>query len=380
MLGALFVVAGIGLLVDAWEALGQQPSADDWRRFGASAQQQAGRFENPEPIVNHMWAFMKDVPNGSEVQSPATPIPVFGDAEAALARAPRSDVRVTWMGHSSVVIEIGGLRVLTDPVWGLAAGPWSWAGPRRFYAPPIGLDALGPLDAVLISHDHYDHLDYPTVVALASSVPLFIVPLGVGAHLRYWGVAPEKIHEVDWWDEVQIGEVTITATPARHASGRQFFDKDRTLWCGYTLSTAQRRLYFSGDTGMFRGMRDIGARLGPFDLAMIEVGAYNRGWPDWHIGPEQAVEAAGWLHAERLLPIHWGLFTLAPHGWTEPIERVLHAAKDRGLKTWTPQPGQPLELGADEATRVWWPALPWRGATDDPIVSSLLGDDDARVP
>jgi L-ascorbate metabolism protein UlaG (beta-lactamase superfamily) len=283
------------------------------------------------------------------------------------------------MGHSSVVIEVGGLRVLTDPVWGLAAGPWAWAGPQRFYAPPIGLDALGRLDAVLISHDHYDHLDYPTIVALASSVPMFIVPLGVGAHLRYWGVEPEKITEVDWWDEVQIGEVTITSTPARHASGRQLFDKDRTLWCGYALSTAKRRLYFSGDTGMFRGMREIGERLGPFDLAMIEVGAYNRGWPDWHIGPEQAVEAAGWLRAERLLPVHWGLFTLAPHGWTEPIERVLHAAKKRGLNTWTPQPGQPLELGADEATRVWWPELPWRDAMDDPIVSSQLEEDSAHV-
>ncbi len=368
------------LVADAWAAFGHRPSADDWRRFGGSAQQQRGRFENPEPIENHMWAFVRDLPNASRVQSPSTPIPAFEGAAAALARAPASDVRVTWMGHSSVLVELDGVRLLTDPVWGPAAGPWSWAGPRRFYAPPVALDALGPLDAVLISHDHYDHLDYPTIVALAADVPRFVVPLGVGAHLRYWGVSPDKITEVDWWDEVAVGAVRLTATPARHASGRQVFDKDRTLWCGYALSSASGNLYFSGDTGMFRGLREIGDRLGPFDLAMIEVGAYNRGWPDWHIGPEQAVRAAAWLRAERLLPIHWGLFALASHGWTEPIERVLHAADAQALKTWTPQPGQPLELDDPAATRQWWPALPWRDATDDPIVSSLLGGDSERSP
>ena len=369
---ALVTALVTALIVDAWTAFGHQPSADDWRRMGGSTQQTRGRFENPEPIKNHMLRFVQDLPDSSSVQSPDAPISVFEDGAAALARAPASDARITWMGHSSVLIELGGVRVLTDPVWGPVAGPWTWAGPRRFYAPPVSLEALGDLDAVLISHDHYDHLDHSTIAALAQKVPRFIVPLGVGAHLRYWGVPSEKITEVDWWDVVDVANIRITATPARHASGRQVFDQNRTLWCGYALSSASSNLYFSGDTGMFPGLREIGERLGPFDLAMIEVGAYNRAWPDWHIGPEQAAQAASWLQAKRLLPIHWGLFALAPHGWTEPIERVLSAAKERGLTTWTPQPGQPLELGVSESTDRWWPSLPWRDAQADPIVSSMV--------
>ncbi|MGB1700585.1 MAG: MBL fold metallo-hydrolase, partial [Nannocystaceae bacterium] len=287
LIGGTVLCMGAWLLVDAWEALGHRPSAEDWRRMGASVQQQGGRFENPEPIENHMWAFFVDLPDVSAAQSPEQPIRLYEAVVSELKEVPTTDARVTWMGHSTVLIELDGARLLTDPVWGPVAGPWAWAGPRRFYAPPVSLDELGPLDAVLISHDHYDHLDHPTIVALAQVVPRFIVPLGVGAHLRYWGVAPEKITEVDWWDVVEIEGVKITATPARHASGRQVFDKDRTLWCGYALAGSTNNLYFSGDTGMFPGLREIGARLGPFDLAMIEVGAYNRAWPDWHIGPEQ---------------------------------------------------------------------------------------------
>src|SRR5581483_8516138 len=174
--------------------------------------------------------------------------------------------------------------------------------------------------AVVISHDHYDHLDMKTILQMNDWPTRFVVPLGVGAHLEYWGIAPEKIVELDWWENTRIGAATITAAPARHASGRTLWDRDAKLWAGWSFASDRHRVFFSGDTGPFPGMREIGERLGPFDVAMIEVGQYGRSWPDWHIGPERAVEAVGMLRGQTMLPIHWGLLTLSFHGWTEPIE------------------------------------------------------------
>ena len=214
---------------------------------------------------------------------------------------------------------------------------------------------------MVISHDHYDHLDHRTIVALKDRDVKFVVPLGMGAHLAYWGVPEARIVELDWWERTNFGGrggMDIVCTPARHASGRMIVDDGATLWAGFAFIGAAHRVYYSGDTGLFPAMREIGARLGPFDLTMIEVGQYGSGWPDWHIGPEQAVRAHGMVRGRVMLPVHWGKFQLAYHAWTEPVERTLAAAAAAGATVITPRPGQSIEPAAPHAFERWWPRAP----------------------
>ena len=203
-----------------------------------------------------------------------------------LSTLPESGLRVTWFGHSSFLVELDGIRTLVDPIWSDRASPFTWAGPERFYPPTVRLDELPPLDAVIISHDHYDHLDQPTVQALATRDLLWLVPLGVGAHLEHWGVPQARIKELDWWDSFTIDGVVITATPSRHFSGRSilFTDQYATLWAGWAWSGPTRSLFYSGDTALHHDFREIGERLGPFDITLMEVGAYNQRWADVHLG------------------------------------------------------------------------------------------------
>ncbi|MCF8033504.1 MAG: MBL fold metallo-hydrolase [Desulfarculaceae bacterium] len=237
------------------------------------------------------------------------------------------------------------------------------------------LDQLPPIDAVVISHDHYDHLDYATVRDLGERVPVYIVPLGVGAHLESWGVARERIVERDWWGEVKLNGLTFTATPARHFSGRSLFlrDREKTLWCGWAVAGPEHRVFYSGDTGMFPGFAQIANRLGPFDAVIMEIGAYSRMWPDVHIGPEQAVQARLDLGSGLLIPAHWGTFNLAMHSWTEPVERLLAAAAKAGVAVVVPRPGQSVEPADPPQPVRWWPALPWRSAEEALLVSTGLG-------
>ena len=365
----LLLVAMVAL-VQAWEALGTSAEGERLSRMEQSPQWQDGAFENPEPLWNDYTGMFTELADVSPNGEPDVDLPVVQTNPKTLATAPRSGLRVTWLGHSTTLIEIDGVRVLTDPVWNERTSPLSWAGPQRWYPPLISIEDLPTIDAVLISHDHYDHLDLPSIQALNDGEQVFVVPLGVGAHLEYWGVASNQIVELDWWEIHTMGDVTLTCAPARHASGRMMLDYNQTLWAGYALQGPEHNVFFSGDTGLFTGMTTIGEQLGPFDLALIEVGAYGQAWPDWHIGPEQAVEATIMLQAEQLLPIHWGLFNLAYHAWTEPIERVLVAAKDYGVPVLTPKPGEIIEPSIDSPTEQWWPDVPWRTADEYPIVST----------
>jgi len=360
-------------VVDGWRAFGTSAEGPRRARMERSPQWSAneGVFVNPEPLYNDWWGML--TMSSSAYASPSSPIDAITPPPSRFATPPETGLRVTWLGHSTLLVEIDGHVVLTDPVWGERSSPVDWAGPARWYPPPIPLEALPELDAVVISHDHYDHLDYPTIAAMSGWDVPFIVPLGVGAHLAYWGVPEARILEVDWWDRIELGDLTIVCTPARHASGRVLIDKDDTLWASYALLGPQHRVYFSGDTGLFPALADIGARLGPFDLTMIEAGAYGSAWPDWHLGPEQAVTAHRMVSGRAMLPIHWGLFDLAYHGWTEPMERVLAAAAREGVTVLAPRPGASVEPEAAPALERWWPEVPWRTGAEDPIVATRMG-------
>lgn len=363
-IGVLFLIAALVMLAQAWEGIGKTATGERRARMERSPQWHQVTFENPEPIENHFFELFKV--SGSDDLSPKAPVPtVVPD----FSQPPQNGLRVTWFGHSSTLVELDGTRILTDPMWSERAGPLTWVGPERYFPPVMPLERLGRIDAVVVSHDHYDHMDHRTLIALKDQAAKFIVPLGAGAHLEYWGIAPEKIVEVDWGDEVPVRDVTIVSTEVRHATGRQVFDRDLTLWSGYALIGPMHRVYFSGDTGLFTGLETIGAKYGPFDLTMFEVGQYHRSWPDWHMGPEQAVLAHQKLRGRVFLPIHWGLLTLAYHAWTEPVERALLEAQRVGVTIVTPKPGQSFDPLSPPAPEKWWPAVPFQTAAQHPIVS-----------
>lgn len=367
----LAVAAGVAL---GWRAFGHRATGTRRARMENSPQWANGKFVNPQPLHNDMIGSLRALREVSPDVTPKSPVPVLSIGAHHFDSLPASGLRVTWMGHSTSIIEIDGARVLTDPVWSERPSPISWLGPKRYYAPLITIDKLPAIDAIVISHDHYDHLDYPTVVALAKQTKAkFVVPLGVAAHLEYWGVPLDRIVELDWWESTTIDSLSITLTPARHASGRfGFFGNDETLWGGFAIRSAQHRVYYSGDTGLFPGMNDIGARLGPFDVTMIETGQYHRSWPDWHIGPEQAVNANPRVQGKTMIPVHWGLYTLAMHAWTEPVERTLVAADLARVTLFTPQPGEGVQPQLGFTNTRWWPAVPWQTAAQHPIVSTQI--------
>jgi len=366
-IGLVLLLAALVAVVAGWTNFGHRATGARRDRMKRSPEWHGSEFVNPQPIVNHWGPMLRGLVSADPATTPsAPPATVHPDLRAA----PASGLRVTWLGHSSTLVEIDGQRVLTDPFWSERVTPIAGIGPGRWYPPPLPLEELPSIDAVLISHDHYDHLDRATVVALDARGTRFVVPLGVGAHFEYWGIAAEHIVELDWWQRTRIGALEIASTPARHASGRQLFDRDATLWCGYALLGSRHRVYYSGDTGLFPALHDVGAKLGPFDLTMIEVGQYAQGWPDWHSGPEQAVRAHQWVGGKIMLPVHWGLFALAYHGWTEPIERALVAAHAAGVPLLTPRPGQSVEPETPPPSERWWPSLSWHRADEDPIVSS----------
>ncbi|WP_299762015.1 MBL fold metallo-hydrolase [uncultured Pontibacter sp.] len=261
---------------------------------------------------------------------------------------------ITWLGHSAFMIEIDGKRLLLDPMLGERASPLSFLGPKRFAALPITAADMPRIDAILISHDHYDHLDYGSVQELASKTTHFYVALGVGAHLERWGVPAKKITEMDWWEEATFEGLTFAATPSRHFSGRGLTDRMKTLWTSWVIRGRQDKIFFSGDSGYFDGFATIGEKYGPFDITLMECGQYNELWSAIHMMPEQTVQAHIDLKGKVLMPIHWGAFSLAMHGWTEPVERATAKAQELGVTVATPLIGEPLILHGEVPQQTWW--------------------------
>ncbi|MEO6794265.1 MAG: MBL fold metallo-hydrolase [Mycobacterium sp.] len=284
---------------------------------------------------------------------PSTPVPLvepdFSGAAEPLA--------ITWLGHATVLIEVDGYRVLTDPVWSERCSPSDAVGPKRLHPPPVELSALPAVDAIVISHDHYDHLDIDTITSLARSQRApFVVPLGVGAHLRAWGVPADRVIELDWDEHAALGELTLTCTPARHFSGR-FLTRNLTLWASWVIAGPGHRVYFGGDSGYTADFRRIGADYGPFNVTLLPIGAYNTAWPDVHMNPEEAVRThldVNGAGSGTLVPIHWCTFRLAPHQWDEPVERLLAAADAAGVQTAVPRPGERVCPEATPEFNPWW--------------------------
>ena len=246
---------------------------------------------------------------------------------------------------------------ITDPVFAERASPFSFAGPKRFHAPPISIAELPALQGVLLSHDHYDHLDSHAVMQLEGKTQVFLCTLGVGDRLVSLGIPPEKVQQYDWWQGTEVNGVRFTATPAQHFSGRGLGDGNRTLWASWVIETGEQRVFFSGDTGYFSGFAEIGKRFGPFDLTLMETGAYNESWPYVHMHPEQTVQAHVDLGGRWLLPIHNGTFDLSMHAWWDPFERVVELSQQRGIPLTTPMMGERLNIAAPHAGSHWWQPL-----------------------
>ncbi|RMG75151.1 MAG: hypothetical protein D6722_01425 [Bacteroidetes bacterium] len=310
-----------------------------------------GRFVNPVATDAMNLGRLPEVLGrqikGGQERTPPSP---WTFAEAQRERLAPTGVQVNWLGHASVLLHIEGHYYLTDPVLTERAAPFPWLGPARFFPSPIALDDMPPLQAILLSHDHYDHLDYETMLVLQGRTQDFVVPLGVDAHLRHWGVDPARIQVLDWGETATSGPLRITATPARHFSGRGMV-RDQSLWASYVLDSGTHKVYFGGDSGIFPGYREIGTAHGPFDLCIMPIGAYDPAWHDIHLNPEEAVAAFQDLGGGTFLPIHWGTFNLALHSWHDPIDRLCEALAPEARLL--PAPGTWVRPD-DRPTGRWW--------------------------
>jgi L-ascorbate metabolism protein UlaG (beta-lactamase superfamily) len=253
--------------------------------------------------------------------------------------------------------------VLIDPIWSDRCSPSRLAGPKRLHRPPIALEELPRIDAVVISHDHYDHLDMHTIIELVRlhDAP-FVVPIGVGAHLEAWNVPADRIIELDWDESTTVGDLKLTATPAQHFSGRTMTKRNYTLWSSWVIAGPTRKVFYSGDTGYFAGFARIGALYGPFDATLVQVGAYDTAWPDIHMMPEEGVAThvdvqGGQADHGVMIPVHWGTFTLAFHAWGEPVDRVWRESKDRGVTIAVPRPGETVDIDHPPSVDGWWQAI-----------------------
>ncbi|HEX8629355.1 MAG TPA: MBL fold metallo-hydrolase [Catenuloplanes sp.] len=359
MVAAALAAAAAGWAVrDIPAALGARPSGARGARVRQSPQFRDGAFRNTVPATV--------VPPGSaprllaaaltdrERRHPSAPIPVV---TAPAGGTDPDGLYVTWYGHSSALVEIEGRRVLLDPVWSERCSPSRLVGPRRLHQPPVALNRLPPLDVVVISHDHYDHLDMDTIRSLVDlQAASFLVPLGVGAHLERWGVPAARIVELDWHESATVAGIDFIAAPARHFSGRAF-NRDDTLWASWVFAGRAHMVFYCGDTGYFPGFAEIGATHGPFDATLVQIGAYGAAWPDIHMTPEDGVAAHLDVRGGLMIPVHWGTFTLALHDWAEPVDRVWRAAKERDVRLAVPRPGERIDVAAAPSVDGWWQAI-----------------------
>lgn len=343
--GVVLVLALYAYLSTPVPAYPGSPQYRNGQFHNFSSKTSPGFWNNPRLI----WTFLFDKPAGTV---PDKPLPVTRLGRADLLAAP--DNSVFRLGHSTLLFKLRGKFWLTDPMFAERASPFPWFGPKRFHPVPILPEDLPPLEAVILSHDHYDHLDRAAIEKLAGKTRYFVAPLGVGDLLVSWGVPAQKVRQLDWWESTEIELVRLVATPAQHFSGRSFWGKNKTLWTSWTILTPDVRLFFSGDSGYFDGFKAIGEAYGPFDMAFMETGAYNSHWPSIHMRPEETLQAFLDLRGKWLFPIHNGSFDLSLHTWTDPFEQISRLAHERGVALTTPPMGERVDLLSPQAGRAWW--------------------------
>ncbi|MBJ6364336.1 MBL fold metallo-hydrolase [Paenibacillus sp. GCM10012307] len=349
----------IFLIYQYYPPLGGKSSTESRKRIHESNHFADGKFHNQistpldyglKGTVDTTVKAIKGIPNSK----PKGSIPVQPFDSKSFIENPED--QVIWFGHSTLLLKVSGVKLLLDPVFGDYASPVRYVGPKRYSDKlPAQIEDLPDIDAVIISHDHYDHLDYGSIRKLRGKVKQFIVPLGVAGHLTNWGVDPGKIIELDWWDEESFQGLTIASTPARHFSGRGGGRSGPTLWSSWVIVGGKSKIYYSGDSGYAPHFKEIGSKYGPFDLTLMECGQYDEKWASIHMTPEESLNANLDVQGKRMIPIHWGAFTLAFHSWTDPIERAKHAADKLNVELATPKIGETMFINAREYPDAhWW--------------------------
>ena len=363
--GLIILVAfSVFLFVNLQPDFGGKPTKVQKEKYKLSQNYREGKFVNQIPTEMSMdfrtgISVMREFIKGTPQSRPKSSLPVLEIDSIEIANKLDSKSRITWFGHSSFLIEMDGIKLLIDPMFSNTPAPHPALGPSRFTQKmPIEIEKLPWIDAVVISHDHYDHLDYSSIKKLNEKVGSFYVPLGVAPHLIRWGVDKDKIHELEWWDEIKTSSITLICSPSRHFSGRRLMDRFSTLWCSWIILGSSERIYFSGDSGYGPHFKEIGEAYGPFDLALLECGQYDKRWHNIHMLPEETVQAAIDVKAETMMPIHWGAFKLALHSWTDPVDRVSVAAKSRNVSITTPQIGESIIIADSIFPKSkWWIGL-----------------------
>jgi len=342
-------------LITSQVEFGDNMNAESLALALQSPQYNGDRFENsPANIGSDIWVNIKDLMGGQTRRPPSQ----FPTAEPVIDAQLNTGLKAIWFGHATAFVEMDGKRIMTDPMLSQQAFPVGLVAPVRYNPPALEMDKLPAIDFVTISHDHYDHLDMKTVQALAAKGTKFFVGLGTKAHLSRWGIADSQIYEMDWWQSISIGKFTIHCTPARHYSGRKAMDSS-TLWSSWVIEGPEHRIYHSGDSGYGPHFKEIGARLGPINIAFIKIGDYglDLGWRDVHMHTEQSVQAHRDLNADVMFPIHWGTFDLSNHDWFEPINLAVDYAGKNGVNLVTPMLGESIVYGQTIENKDWWKPL-----------------------
>ncbi len=347
------IIAGVTLILglNSCNTMHVQHDKKTVDRIQMSPNYKNGKFQNQlktPTIVTSIWEVSKDAIFNRSKHSVPEYVPIINKLKKEdLESLPNDQNHIIWLGHSSVLLKIQGKFILTDPVFSFKPSPVSFVGTERFHPVPIEFEELPVIDIVLISHDHYDHLDKPTIEKIKDKVNQFITPLAVGDYLKAWGVDEDKISELDWWQSYQYGDFSITSTPARHGSGRGLNNRNSTLWSGFAVKHSSFNFYYSGDTGMMPTFEEIGNRLGPFDLTLVQLGAYGDNWPLIHMTPEDAVKSHKMVEGNKMLPIHWGTFNLAFHAWDDPINRARTAAEKENVDLINTFPGNIVTIQSE---------------------------------
>lgn len=337
---------------------GKLPSGDRLQRIKASPNYKDGAFQNISK-TNAMaedasfCKTMKDFFNKPKTVTPPSSLP---SVKTDLKKLDSDKPTIIWFGHSSYLVKINNKTILVDPVFSGNAAPVSFMIKAFKGADVYKADDMPVIDILILTHDHYDHLDHKTVIKLNSKVKKIVCSLGLGSHLEHWGIAKNKIIELDWWETYSDNDLSLTTTPARHFTGRGI-KRGQTLWSSFIVKTAAHNLFLGGDSGYDKHFKEIGEKFGSFDIAILESGQYNKSWPNIHMMPEETVQASIDLKAKILLPVHWGKFSLAMHAWNEPIDRVVKKANELKVKVVTPMIGEPVILGSSLPERLWWNSI-----------------------